>query len=100
LKQEMTSKMNYIKELHEQQEETVAKQGEAQKEVLVRCLLLCVIYIYIFFVLFVVEFEQYKHNVIVMNLDCKLFPCPVMLTVNYLGSCLLVFKGILHFFGK
>ncbi|KAG1942369.1 pericentrin [Pimephales promelas] len=34
LKQEMTSKMNYIKELHEQQEETVAKQGEAQKEVL------------------------------------------------------------------
>ncbi|KAK2888943.1 hypothetical protein Q8A67_014318 [Cirrhinus molitorella] len=34
LKQEMTSKTNYIKELHEQQEETVAKQGEAQKEVL------------------------------------------------------------------
>ncbi|ROL41764.1 Pericentrin [Anabarilius grahami] len=34
LKQEITSKMNYIKELHEQQEEMVAKQGEAQKEVL------------------------------------------------------------------
>ncbi|XP_051562982.1 pericentrin isoform X2 [Myxocyprinus asiaticus] len=34
LKQEVTSKTNYIKELHEQQEETVAKQGEAQKEVL------------------------------------------------------------------
>lgn len=38
LKQEMTSKTNYIKELQEQQEETVAKQGEAQKEVLVRYL--------------------------------------------------------------
>uniref|UniRef100_A0A671TA48 Pericentrin-like n=1 Tax=Sinocyclocheilus anshuiensis TaxID=1608454 RepID=A0A671TA48_9TELE len=34
LKQEVTSKTNYIKELCEQQEETVAKQGEAQKKVL------------------------------------------------------------------
>ncbi|XP_056315576.1 pericentrin [Danio aesculapii] len=34
LRQDMTSKTNYIKELHEQQEEAVAKQGEAQKEVL------------------------------------------------------------------
>ncbi|XP_073808702.1 pericentrin isoform X4 [Danio rerio] len=34
LRQEMTSKTNYIKELHEQQEAAVAKQGEAQKEVL------------------------------------------------------------------
>ncbi|XP_016364291.1 A-kinase anchor protein 9-like [Sinocyclocheilus rhinocerous] len=32
LKQEVTSKTNYIKELCEQQEETVAKQGEAQKK--------------------------------------------------------------------
>lgn len=38
LKQEVTSKTNYIKELLDQQEETVAKQGEAQKEVLVRYL--------------------------------------------------------------
>lgn len=36
LRQEMTSKTNYINELREQQEDAVAKQGEAQKEVLVR----------------------------------------------------------------
>uniref|UniRef100_A0A673GK30 Pericentrin-like n=1 Tax=Sinocyclocheilus rhinocerous TaxID=307959 RepID=A0A673GK30_9TELE len=34
LKQEVTSKTNYIKELLDQHKETVAKQGEAQKEVL------------------------------------------------------------------
>ncbi|XP_051551578.1 pericentrin-like, partial [Myxocyprinus asiaticus] len=34
LKQEVTLKTNYIEELYEQQEETVAKQGESQKEVL------------------------------------------------------------------
>uniref|UniRef100_A0A671KT57 Pericentrin-like n=1 Tax=Sinocyclocheilus anshuiensis TaxID=1608454 RepID=A0A671KT57_9TELE len=34
LKQELTSKTNYIKELLDQHKDTVAKQGEAQKEVL------------------------------------------------------------------
>ncbi|XP_059427488.1 pericentrin isoform X2 [Carassius carassius] len=34
LKQEVTSKTNYIKELLDQHKDTVAKQGEAQKEVL------------------------------------------------------------------
>ncbi|XP_055068411.2 pericentrin isoform X2 [Misgurnus anguillicaudatus] len=34
MKQEVTSKTNYIAQLQEQQEETVARQGEAQKEVL------------------------------------------------------------------
>lgn len=36
MKQEVMSKTDYITRLHEQQEETAAEQGEAQKEVLVR----------------------------------------------------------------
>ncbi len=83
LKQEVTSKTNYIKELLDQQEETVAKQGEAQKEVLVRYLenffffyqtLLTTVFVYLVFLSYcggIWTKLLYKQTVIVMDLGCN-----------------------------